>query len=96
MATQVILNNSIPEESYLELRFDHALLLQLGPTHDRMFGCARGEKSGWYVYNLIINVTSLCTHNIKAKSSRMLKNPDEELFGTSIFRVRTIEFLDIG
>ncbi|KIH69615.1 hypothetical protein ANCDUO_00033 [Ancylostoma duodenale] len=47
VATQVILNNSIPEESYLELRFDHALLLQLGPTHDRMFGCARGEKSGW-------------------------------------------------
>ncbi|EYC38308.1 hypothetical protein Y032_0725g1857 [Ancylostoma ceylanicum] len=47
VATQVILNNSIPEESYLELRFDHALLLKLGPNHDRMFGCARGEKSGW-------------------------------------------------
>ncbi|KHJ85126.1 hypothetical protein OESDEN_15153, partial [Oesophagostomum dentatum] len=48
VATQVVLNNTIPEESYLELRFDHALLLQLGPSSERMFGCARGEKSGWY------------------------------------------------
>ncbi|KAK6759352.1 hypothetical protein RB195_021128 [Necator americanus] len=47
VATQVILNNSVPDESYLELRFDHALLLQIGHSRDRKFSCARGEKSGW-------------------------------------------------
>ncbi|KAK6009214.1 hypothetical protein OSTOST_25887, partial [Ostertagia ostertagi] len=47
VATQVILNNTVPADAYLELRFDHALLLDLGPGHDRNFGCARGEQSGW-------------------------------------------------
>nr|CDJ86843.1 Hypothetical protein CBG05069 [Haemonchus contortus] len=47
VATQVIMNNTIPEEAYLELRFDHALMLELGPLHDHMFACVRGEQSGW-------------------------------------------------
>ncbi|VDO31217.1 unnamed protein product [Haemonchus placei] len=47
VATQVIMNNTIPEEAYLELRFDHALMLELGPLHDHMFACVRGKQSGW-------------------------------------------------
>ncbi|KJH45680.1 hypothetical protein DICVIV_08263 [Dictyocaulus viviparus] len=47
VATQVIMNNTVPENSYLELRFDHAVLLELEETRDQVYNCIRGEKSGW-------------------------------------------------
>ncbi|VDM62889.1 unnamed protein product [Angiostrongylus costaricensis] len=45
--TQVIANNTVPEDSHLKLRFDYAILTELGATHNRKFSCARGEQSEW-------------------------------------------------
>ncbi|KAK5972339.1 hypothetical protein GCK32_000588, partial [Trichostrongylus colubriformis] len=45
VAIQVILNDTIPEDAHIELRFDYALLLEHGRGHDRRFGCARNEQS---------------------------------------------------
>ncbi|KAK6041906.1 hypothetical protein COOONC_20589, partial [Cooperia oncophora] len=47
VATQIVLNNTSPEDAYLELRFDHALLYKVRPGYNHMFGCVRGEQSGW-------------------------------------------------
>uniref|UniRef100_A0A1I7X5W4 Lectin_legB domain-containing protein n=1 Tax=Heterorhabditis bacteriophora TaxID=37862 RepID=A0A1I7X5W4_HETBA len=48
VATQVVLNNTVPDDAHLELRFDHSLMHQMDSHGEQIFSCTRGIKSGWW------------------------------------------------